>query len=97
MAKKQTSKGPVKKDWVADPRDAIALAALRWYALTIDRLCIEIYATDRKKFEDLEDLLKSHVVALYKFGKGVKFTDEDECPEGYVMCNGLCAPTCNFE
>lgn len=97
MAKKQTSKRTVKQDWVADPRDAIALAALRWYALTIDRLCIEIYATDRKKFKELEDLLQSQVAALFKFGKNVTLADEDECPEGYIMCNGLCAPACNFE
>jgi hypothetical protein len=97
MAKKKSSKGLVKQDWVAKPEDAIALAALRWYALTIDKLCIEIYATDRRKFTALEAKLKAQVTALVKFAKGVTAADEDECPDGYVMCDGLCKPACYFE
>jgi hypothetical protein len=89
---------PVKQAWVPDPKDAINLAALRWYALTIDRLCIEIYATNRKKFRELETLLQSQVKALYGFAKDVGLRDDDQCPPGYMMCpDRLCAPSCDFE
>ena len=88
----------VKQPWVADPKDAINLAALHWYALTIDRLCIELYATNRKAFPELEKLLQSQVKALYAFSKDVGLTDDDRCPGGYMMCpDGLCAPACDFE
>jgi hypothetical protein len=97
MARKQPSKRLVKEDWIAKPEDAIALAALRWYALTIDKLCIEIYATDRRKFMALEALLKSQVTDLLEFAKDTTQGDEDECPEGFVMCDGLCKPACYFE
>jgi hypothetical protein len=94
--KKSTT--PVKQAWVAQPQDAINLAALHWYALTVDRLCIEIYATNRKKFRELERLLQSQVKALYEFAENVRFTDDDECPPGYMMCSDrLCAPSCEFE
>jgi hypothetical protein len=97
MARKQTPQGRVKQVWIAESRDAISIAALHWYAITIEKVCIEIYATDRKRFKALEALLQSQVRDLYKFAKGVKGDEDDECPEGYVMCNGLCAPACDFE
>lgn len=90
--------GPVKQDWVALPQDAINLAALRWYACEIEQVCIEIYATNRKKFTKLEDMLKKHVTALKTLGASKLIADDDNCPPGYVMCEDrLCAPACDFE
>jgi hypothetical protein len=83
---------------VADPNDAINLAALRWYACTIERICIEIYATNRKKFTRLEKLLNRQVKELEALGAIAALADDDACPPGYVMCEDrLCAPSCDFE
>jgi hypothetical protein len=90
--------GPVKQEWVAAPNDAINLAALRWYACTIERICIEIYATNRTKFPRLEALLNKQVKELKRLGASAQLGDEDDCPPGYVMCEDrLCAPSCDFE
>jgi hypothetical protein len=90
--------GPVKQAWVPQSQDAINLAALRWYACTIERLCIEIYATNRKKYPKLAALLNKQVKELKALGVSAKIADDDACPPGYVMCeDGLCAPSCDFE
>ena len=51
MAKKSRKKKPIHlhKIWHAEPDDAIRLAALRWFALQIERLSIEIYASDKSR------------------------------------------------
>ena len=96
MEKKTT--GPIKQDWVGKPQDAINLAALRWYVCTIDRLCIEIYATNRRKYPKLAKLLKKQLNELKALGTSAKVEDDDECPPGFVKCDdGLCAPACDVE
>ena len=81
--------------------DALRLAALRWYAITIERLSIEVFATHPEKYNELEAKLKDACKALKALGgqkKKLKGPDEDEqdgCPDGYKLCsNGLCAPMC---
>ena len=81
--------------------DALRLAALRWYAITIERISIEVFATHPEKYEQLEGKLKDACKALQGLGgqkKKLKGPDEDEqdgCPDGYKLCpDGLCAPMC---
>jgi hypothetical protein len=90
MAKKHT--------WKARPADAIDLATLRWYAVTMEKLAIEIYATDRSRFADLDQLLRGQLGQLSRFGAGASaaVTLDDDCPNGWFLCkDGLCAPACN--
>ena len=88
------------KQWTPSPFDGLHLAALRVYALQIERLCISIYASDssQKTFPKMETLLAQTVKDLRKLGKQADATASSECADGYVMCaDGLCHPpdTCS--
>ncbi len=95
MAKK--SRRSTRRSWKPQAHDAIRLAALRWYALTIERLTIDIYATDPRKFEAMEAVLRREAKALFELGRGPGGAlDDDDCPDGYFLCkDGLCAPMCD--
>lgn len=87
--------GPGK--WQPEPSDAVNLATLRWYALTIDRLLLQIYCTDRSKQAAMQAILDKALHDLYRHAKDIKFA-EDQCPDGQRLCDdGLCAPTCLFD
>jgi hypothetical protein len=80
------------------PQDEVALklAALRWYAISLEKLANDIYITDREKFHRIDEILKHayrELAAVRKeFTKAA--TDEDGCPPGYVNCDGICLPDC---
>ena len=94
--KKPSSAGP--RIWQAEPDDAIRLAALRWFAISIERLSIEIYASDKQQYEPIEDLLRHTLKRMEKIGKRADVREDEECPNGYVLCrDGLCAPMCEGE
>ena len=94
MARKQARKR--KQPWKPDPEDAIRLAALRWFGLELERLAIEIYATDKSKYPEMESVFRKAIKGLKQAGLGGPHQDEEECPPGYVLCNdGLCAPACD--
>ena len=95
MASKKRSKktGIV---WQAGPDDAIRLAALRWFALEIERLGIEIYASDKTKYKAIEKVLHQALHAMGDTRDRITVASSDECPDGYVLCrDGLCAPMCD--
>jgi|SRR6187401_1222443 hypothetical protein len=95
--KSSVSKAARTGKWEPEPNDAINLATLRWYALTIDRLLIQIYCTDRSKQATMQAILDKAVRELYLHGKGPTLGD-DGCPEGQRLCSdGFCAPMCMFE
>src|SRR5438045_8665561 len=95
MAKSTKKSATNKVLWQAHRDDAIRLAALRWFALTFERLAIQIYATDREKYDALTSLMKSQIKALASFGER-QIADGEPCPEGYFLCaDGLCAPMCD--
>jgi hypothetical protein len=78
--------------------DAINLATIRWYALTLEKLLIEMYSTNRKKLPVLQKLLDEDLKELRKHFKKLDFDreDEDECPPGQKMCSdGFCKPECD--
>jgi hypothetical protein len=84
-----------ERRWQPDPNDAIRLAALRWFALEIEKLAIELYASDRATYRAMEDVLTGTVRQMGELSKKLMVQDE-ECPEGYERCkDGLCAPMCD--
>jgi hypothetical protein len=94
MAKKK-KQAPPRNKWQAHPNDAIRLAALRWFALEIERISIQIYASNQNLYEDMEDALRDCVRSLGVVGKDAGLADGD-CPEGYFLCrDGVCAPMCD--
>ena len=81
--------------WEPSTEDAFSLAAFRWFANTIENVAIELYATDRKSFTQVEDILRDTLKELR--GVRTRFAvseEENGCPDGYVLCHGVCAPSC---
>jgi hypothetical protein len=95
MASKRGSK-KTGNVWQAGPEDAIRLAALRWFSLEIERMGIEIYASDKTKYKAIEKVLRQAMTAMNATRDRIAVGDPDECPDGYVLCkDGLCAPMCD--
>jgi hypothetical protein len=96
MAKKQSRTG--KRTWKPEPEDAIRLAALRWFAIELERYSIEIYASDRAKYKAMEGVLRKALAELKRLGRPSGEKEEESCPDGYILCrDGLCAPMCDAE
>ena len=93
-------KPKTKNKWMPQPEDAINLATIRWYAIEIEKLLIEMYSTNRKKWPGLQKLLDKDMKELYDYFKKPDFgplSDEDECPPGQQLCSdGLCAAQCDI-
>jgi hypothetical protein len=81
--------------WQAVPNDAIRLAALRWFALTIEKEAIELYATNTLSFPEMEKILRKALGDIDDLRD--KFAaEEDGCPEGYFLCDDdVCRPSCD--
>jgi hypothetical protein len=79
------------RQWEPSPKDAMSLAAFRWLANTIENFAIEAYATDRQSFEAVEAVLRD---TLKRVRQSYTVSAEDSCPDGYVLCHGVCAPSC---
>ena len=76
--------------------DAQRLAAIRWLAMRIEQVSIEILVTDRDKFDQVENALREQIRLLQRMGRPLQEIEGAECPEGYVLCRGgLCAPMCD--
>ena len=98
MAKAQGKTAKTASRKAAPPRtsDAERLAALRWLAMRIEQLSIEVFVTDRDKFGEIEAALRVQVRLLQTMGNPDGELNSDDCPEGYVRCrDGLCAPMCD--
>ena len=85
------------RKWEPSARDGMSLAAFRWFANTIENFAIELYATNRDTYPEVESILRNALEELkavrIQFPLGVA----DDCPDGYVLCHGVCAPSCDFE
>ena len=97
MAKAQGKK-PITKNakHARGVNDAQRLAAVRWLAMRIEQVSIELLVTDRDKFEAVEQSLRDEVNRLKQMARPEPEIAGDDCPEGYVLCrDGLCAPMCD--
>jgi len=94
MAKKKT-KGKANV-WAPQPNDAIRLAAIRWFALEMERMAIEIYATDQSQFTAMERVLRQTLKKMGKIHRRAHMDLTDGCPDGYILCkDNTCAPMCD--
>jgi len=95
MAKKKTTFHRGTDRWKAVPNDAIKLAAVRWFALTIEKAGIELYATNTASFPELEKILRKTLGDIDDLRD--KFASQEaDCPEGYVLCDDdVCRPSCD--
>ncbi len=95
MAKKKKKPARGKRLWQAEPSDAIRLAALRWFGLEMERIAIEIYATNQEAYPEMELVFRQALSELDGVRKTAALQD-GECPEGYVLCKDrICAPMCD--
>ena len=84
--------------WAPSSNDAMAMAAIRWFACVIESYSIELYATNPTTFEHTENILRATVKELgMQKEKQRRLKAEDDCPPGYLFCDGLCKPACDLE
>ena len=83
------------RKWEPSPNDATSFAAFRWFANTIENDSLELYTTDPRHFPEIERVLRDTLKAL----KGVRLTalsgEENGCPDGWVLCDGICRSSCD--
>jgi hypothetical protein len=96
MAKRKKTSASSTHKWQPRADDAIRLAALRWFALELERLSIEIYASNQASYPQLEDVLRRAVKSMGDVSRRVNLADDGDCPDGYFLCkDGTCAPMCD--
>ena len=82
--------------WEPSSNDATAFAAFRWFANTIENDSLELYATDRRHFPEIERVLRDTLKELKRVREsGLRAGDEGGCPDGWVLCDGICKPSCD--
>jgi hypothetical protein len=83
------------RTWKPSPDDAMSLAALRWMANTIENFAIELYATDRESFREVEEVLRNTLKELKRTKRSFAVPQEENgCPDGWILCHGICVPSC---
>ena len=84
--------------WEPSAEDGMSLAAFRWFANTIENVAIELYATDRRSYPEIEAVLRDTLKELKSVRSSYAVSHEENgCPDGYVLCHGVCAPSCDGE
>lgn len=84
------------RKWEPSMKDATSLAAFRWFANTVENYSIELYATRPELYPEIEHVLR-HTLRHLANLKGINSisAEENGCPDGYIWCNGVCAPSCD--
>ena len=84
------------REWEPSPNDPMSLAAFRWLANALENGAVELYATNRESFKQIEDVLRHALSDLGQLKKQYAVSEaENGCPDGYVICHGVCAPSCD--
>lgn len=84
------------RKWEPSPNDATNIAAFRWFANAIENDALELYTTDQKHFVTLERVLRSTLKEIADIKKKAFIpTEENGCPDGWVLCDGICKPSCD--
>lgn len=87
----------------------MTLAAIRWYALSLERLATALYVTDRSRYAEVRQILAKALTDLAALRaqsapQPVTMTmtaasgdgGDDACPPGFVRCDGVCLPQCDY-
>lgn len=82
--------------WIPqEDQTALTLAAIRWYAISLEKLSNDLYVTNRELYPEVEAVLKRAFRDLGAIRKNLMAREEDGCGPGYVNCNGICLPDCD--
>jgi hypothetical protein len=80
--------------WESSVNDATNYAAVRWYALVLEQHAIAILGSDRNRFSEVRSILAPALESLQRLEGGIHMAAQN-CPPGWVLCGGLCAPDCD--
>ena len=84
------------RKWEPSSNDATAFAAFRWFANMLENEALELYNTDRRHFEQIERVLRYALRQMSDLKKkAIVSEEEDGCPDGWVLCDGVCKPSCD--
>ena len=79
--------------------DAFKLAALQWWTHTIGKTLIEVYATDRRQYRRMSQIMGDATAALHSLvgdglvgGEQIACQTDEDCPRGYYCRDGTCEP-----
>jgi len=83
-------------DLPEEDQTALALAAIRWYAISIEKLSSDLYITSRDNLPAVKEALHAALQELSRLRKSMSQTAAARgCPPGYVNCQGMCLPECD--
>ena len=83
--------------WQPGADDAINLATIRWFALSIEAKGIEIYGTNPAVYPDIQKVLGECLTAVAGIKVKKSIAGDSDCPPGWVQCGEDCAPVCLAE
>lgn len=83
-------------DWKADlDQPAMTLAAIRWYAMSIEKYSMDLYITNREQYPAVKAILDNALGSLDQLRAQQSVAGQDSgCPPGFKNCNGICLPDC---
>lgn len=84
-------------DWKADQdQPAMTLAAIRWYAMSIEKYAMDLYITDRAQYPAVKAVLDTTLASLEELRTQLTSIQSEAagCPPGFKNCNGVCLPDC---
>lgn len=74
---------------------ALTLAAIRWYAMSIEKLAQDLYVTQASMYPSVQAALDKAMADLEGLRKPLTSqASSGGCPPGYKSCDGVCLPVC---
>lgn len=84
------------RKWEPSPGDATNIAAFRWFANALENKALEVYTTDRRHFSSIERVLRDALKQMAEIRRRAFVPEEENgCPDGWVLCDGICKPSCD--
>lgn len=84
------------RKWEPSPNDATSFAAFRWFANAIENDSLELYATNRSTYPEIERVLRNVMKELADLRGKFALPPTEECPDGWILCRNVCAPSCDL-
>ena len=83
-------------EWTEETdRPALTLAAIRWYAMSIEKLAQDLYVTRPSIYPSVQAALDKAMADLEALrGQLTSEAAGGGCPPGYKDCGGFCLPSC---
>lgn len=100
MAKKTTRKATPRKTGRSAKRksrptnDALNIAAIHLLATQLEQVATEVYVTNPARMKDVLAMMRADVEALRGLAPKTMSDNDEECPDGWILCDGLCMPMC---